>query len=82
MVFVIEPAGSLDKGFKTRGRPDGREFEEEDPIRFSPLLDRSASNGSDVNSKANKVRELMANWETSRPPVMAAPMAKPERRSR
>ena len=45
-------------------------------------VDRSASNGSDVNSKANKVRELMANWETNHLPAMSAPMVKPERRSR
>ena len=75
-------SGSLDKGFKQRGRPDGREFEEEDGLKVHQHpVDRSASNGSDVNSKANKVRELMANWEIGRP-APAGPMIKPERRSR
>ena len=79
---VMSMTGSLDKGFKHRGRPDGREFEDEDGAgqKTNPV-DRSVSNGSDVSSKANKVRELMANWEMNRP-TAAAPIAKPERRSR
>jgi len=75
--------GSLDKGFKHRGRPDGREFEDDDSGLRSNPVDRSVSNGSDVSSKANKVRELMANWEMNRPPPgSGVPMIKPERRSR
>ena len=81
---VMSMTGSLDKGFKHRGRPDGREFEDEDSGLKKNSVDRSVSNGSDVSSKANKVRELMANWEVQRPspPAIPAPMIKPERRSR
>lgn len=69
----------IEKGFKQRGQPDGRDVED---VLSSQVLDQEDATVTSAQqpAKANtKIKELMANWE-GRPPIGSKPVVAERRK--